>query len=183
MPGTYLGKAGSYDLLVRGFGRLNGLSRLNRLVWVGKVGLGLTLVAVLLIVLNPTTVDAGHEDVIVRVLRELHQYGVPARFGYSQLEFSANIVMFLPLGFFAGLAVGSGVRARWWMVLVSLPAFSALIELTQHFFLPGRFATVSDVVANSIGGVVGVMVARGLVRRALATEQHRAPHSAQPAEL
>jgi len=155
------------------------------LVWVGKVGLGLTLAAVLLIVLNPTTVDAGHEDAIAHLLGFLHRHGVPGQFGYSQLEFSANIVMFLPLGFFAGLAVGagSGVRAGWWMVLVSLPAFSVLIELTQHFFLPGRFATVSDVVANSIGGIVGVIVARGLIRRALATEQHHAPHSAQPAEL
>lgn len=65
-------------------------------------------------------------------------------------DFLANIVLFVPFGLGIGLAAARTRRA----VLVAL-AVSALIEVTQEFFIPGRDASVADIVANVIGGTIG----------------------------
>lgn len=116
-------------------------------------GIGLALIAglVLWITLKPTTVDAGFDAEIRWLLAALHEIGVPAWFRYRQLEFTANAVMFVPLGFFTGMLLGR----RWPWGLAAMPLASACIEAAQFCFLPGRYATVSDIVANSLGGWVG----------------------------
>ena len=110
----------------------------------------------------PTALDSGFESSITRLLDVLHRNGVPEWFGYSKLEFTANIGMFVPLGFLVSLLLPVRV---WWLSLIICPAISVAIELVQGAVLAGRFATVSDVIANSIGGLVGAFVA--LVIRAV----------------
>lgn len=67
---------------------------------IAVAGLGLVVIAVLIITLWPTPVDQGYSGTIAGVLEALHQLGVPETFGYRALEFTANIVMFVPVGFF-----------------------------------------------------------------------------------
>ena len=43
---------------------------------------------------------------------------------------------------------------------------SAVIELVQFTLLPQRFTTVSDLVANTLGGALGWLIASALVRPA-----------------
>jgi glycopeptide antibiotics resistance protein len=106
--------------------------------------------------LSPTPLDQGYQSSINRLLAVLHRNGVPEWFGYSKLEFTANIGMFIPLG----LLVAMLFPARlWWLALLICPAFSVAIELTQSVALSSRFATASDVIANSSGALIGITCA------------------------
>ena len=86
---------------------------------------------------------------------------MPDWFGYAALEFSANIALFVPLGFLIFFLLP---RSRWWLALLVCPALSIVIEVIQGLALSQRFATVSDVVANTLGGLVGALVALALRR-------------------
>ena len=109
-------------------------------------------IAVLTVTLWPTPVDHGFQPSISRFLGVLHRHGLPVWFGYNKLEFGANIAMFLPAGFLVALLLPA---RRWWIALLICPAISIGIELTQAIFLSARFATVNDVIANSLGAVLG----------------------------
>lgn len=136
----------------------------------GTVGLLLALCmgVVVLMTMWPTPLDAGYESSISRLLNVLHRNGVPEWFGYSKLEFSANIVMFLPVGFLVALLLPA---RRWWIALLLCPLFSVGIEIIQASFLSARFATVLDVIANSTGAIAGIVCA--IVLRAIVNARDR----------
>jgi glycopeptide antibiotics resistance protein len=121
--------------------------------------LALYLTVVLVVTLWPTPIDRGYESTIVRLLEILHQRGFPAWFGYHKLEFAANAAMFVPVGFLLALTAPA---ARWRAAIVAVTAFSALIELTQAGLLTARVSSFIDVLANTIGGIIGVLMALGL---------------------
>jgi VanZ family protein len=66
-----------------------------------------------------------------------------------------NLLLFLPIGFLLALR-HRGSPVRTW---ASLTALAVAIELAQ-LFLPGRFATLSDVLMNSSGAAIGIGLAR-----------------------
>lgn len=111
---------------------------------------------VALATLSPTPLDQGYQSSIDRVLAVLHRNGIPEWFGYSKLEFSANIAMFIPLGFLVAMLFPARL---WWLALLICPAFSVAIELTQSVALSSRFATACDVIANSSGALIGITCA------------------------
>jgi len=78
---------------------------------------------------------------------------------FGGLDVLNNIVLFLPLGFAFALASGH----RWRSVLACV-AVTTFIEAMQVRVVPGRDSSLSDLLANSLGGLVGVELA---VRRAL----------------
>jgi glycopeptide antibiotics resistance protein len=82
---------------------------------------------------------------------------------YELVEFTANIAMFVPVGLLFLLLVG---RRRWWLALAGGVALTCAIEFTQ-LFLPGRFSDVRDIVANSLGALIGVVI--GLMLRRVST--------------
>jgi glycopeptide antibiotics resistance protein len=124
--------------------------------WLATSILVLYLVAVLIATMWPTPLDQGFSSSIDRFLAVMHRNGVPEWFGYSKLEFTANIGMFVPLGFLVALLLP---RKLWWFALFICPGLSVGIELTQATFLSARFATVVDVIANSLGALVGIAIA------------------------
>lgn len=123
---------------------------------------------VLVITMWPNQPDQGYASVVERFLGLLHRNGVPEWFSFGELEFTANIAMFVPLGFLLALTLPH--RASW-LAFLLLPAFSGMIEFIQGQYLPQRFATVSDVVANTLGGYIGAALAGGL--RAVVHERDR----------
>lgn len=128
--------------------------------WVGASGLALVGVVVLWVTLRPTTIDGGLGPEIARFLAALHRVGVPISFDYNTLEFTANIVMFMPLGFFFGLLLSF----RWlWVGMILLPLLSVAIETAQLLYLPSRYATVADVLANSLGAWAGLAFAAAVL--------------------
>jgi hypothetical protein len=78
-----------------------------------------------------------------------------------------NVFLFLPLGFVLGLRT----RRPPWRAWIGLTLLAAAIEVTQ-VFLPGRFPTLSDVIANSAGAAIGVLLA-GLWKRGVPVHARR----------
>jgi glycopeptide antibiotics resistance protein len=79
----------------------------------------------------------------------------------SRTNFLANIILFVPVGFFGAGALGfearpllgSGLRGA--LLVAGMLASSAAIEAIQ-IFLPGRTAAGSDVLAQLLGGAIGI---------------------------
>ena len=100
------------------------------------------LVALVLIVFWPTPVDRPAAANLNRFIDWMHSHGVPAFIGYRDIEFGANIALFIPM---------------WFGPLLGLLT-SILIEVSQATFLAERFASGLDVVANTAGAVTGTAV-------------------------
>lgn len=122
-------------------------------IWIAGTGLLLYGALVLTATMWPTPLDRGYESSIARFLGVLHRNGVPEWFGYRKFEFTANIAMFIPLGFLLVLVLR---RQVMWVALLLVPLTSITIELLQGFLLAERFASPLDVLANTIGGLIGV---------------------------
>jgi VanZ family protein len=105
--------------------------------------------------LTPQPLDAGDQDLILRGLAALHRRGYLESVDYTRLEFLANIGLFVPVGAFLVLLLG----ARWWWVaLLACVAMTGFIETAQQA-IPGRVPDERDLVANSLGAGIGVLVA------------------------
>lgn len=125
-------------------------------LWVATLLLLVYASFVLLVTMWPHPQQLEFDSIASKLLKALHNLGVPEWFGYDKLEFTANIAMFVPLGFFLGLALA---RKVWWLAVFLLPAFSGGIEFMQGIALDERVSTVFDVLANTIGGYVGLLLA------------------------
>jgi hypothetical protein len=66
-----------------------------------------------------------------------------------------NVLFFIPLGLALG-ARGTGVRTA---LAISL-AVTIAVELLQFAVVPGRDAAMADIVANTLGGVLGALMGR-----------------------
>ena len=85
------------------------------------------------------------------------------------VEFVANVALFVPIG----IAFGLALPTRWWLaMLLSGPVLSAAIEVAQRELLSERYASVADVVANTVGATLGVGVALA-VRASVAYRDRR----------
>lgn len=109
------------------------------------------LVAVLLIVLWPSPVDRPATGTLHAILSWLHQRGMPQFINYNFVEFTANIAMFIPMGILTSTLLRNG-----WLGVIAGTLASCLIEFAQAVFLPARFASGMDVLANSLGTGLGV---------------------------
>jgi len=78
---------------------------------------------------------------------------------FGGLDVLNNIVLFLPLGF--AFALASGHR---WRSVVACVVVTTFIESMQVRIVPGRDSSLSDLLANSFGGLLGVELA---MRRAI----------------
>lgn len=130
------------------------------------------LLALALIAFWPSPVDQG-VDVInswpVRLLESA--FGLSRPEGYDIVQVAANVVLFVPLGW---LAVAL-TRARWWQVTLVGFLLSSGIEVGQALLRPDRFATVSDVVANTLGTALGALTASLVLHR-----HERTPATSRP---
>lgn len=81
--------------------------------------------------------------------------------GYLASDVILNIILFVPLGIGLGLA---GVRPRTAALVGGLA--SAAIELAQLVVVPGRFASIHDIITNTSGTVIGALLVAGWAGRA-----------------
>jgi glycopeptide antibiotics resistance protein len=77
------------------------------------------------------------------------------------VEFGENVLIIAPVTFFASL-----LRPRYsWLEWTALGFLAALlVEVIQAVALPDRRATYSDIVANTLGALLGALVVRLLSR-------------------
>ncbi|POH74913.1 VanZ family protein [Arthrobacter glacialis] len=120
------------------------------------------LVALSLIVFWPTPVDQPAAGVLHQVIDWLHRHGMPAFIDYAQIEFSANVLLFVPMGIIASVWT-----KKAWLGLGIGFVTSCTIELGQSLFLAARFPSVLDVLANTLGAGVGAAIYTLAHRRSL----------------
>ncbi|WP_343925466.1 VanZ family protein [Rhodoglobus aureus] len=73
---------------------------------------------------------------------------------FNDLEFVANIALFVPLGLFFVLLVG---KRQWWLALALAIGLTAGIEWVQQF-IPSRVSDPRDILSNSLGAAIGVVI-------------------------
>ena len=112
------------------------------------IGLTVYLVAVLALLLLPVSYGA-----LITAVWRLFTGDAGARFGAGWIEFTANIILFVPMGFLLTLLF----RHPWYGTFLAV-VLSAVAELAQ-ILIPNRQATLRDVISNSIGAAVGALLA------------------------
>jgi glycopeptide antibiotics resistance protein len=105
--------------------------------------------------LTPQPLGPDQVELIERVLGALHRRGYVETLDYDRFEFLANIALFVPVGVFSLLLVGAGA---WWLALLVPVALTVGIE-TAQLGIPGRVPDERDLLANTMGGVLGVLIA------------------------
>lgn len=118
---------------------------------------------------KPYGADIG--EALERLLAWFARRPSTAWITFDRVEFAANIAMFVPLGVFALLWFG--VRG-WWTAPALGLAISGAIELVQAVFLDTRVPDARDLVANTLGAVIGMLLML-LLAFLLAPSRRRGP--------
>ncbi|MFZ4895319.1 VanZ family protein [Plantibacter sp. Mn2098] len=125
------------------------------------------LALVAFVTLGPQPVDSSSTGWVWRLLGVFDRYEATSWITFDRLEFGANIAMFVPIGLFFLLLFG---RRRWWLAILIGGALTIGIE-TSQLFLPGRVSDVRDLLSNTTGAVLGVLI--GLVLTARSSRRMR----------
>lgn len=123
----------------------------------------LYLVILSFIAFWPSPVDKPVASDLAALLDFLHRRGVPEWLNYGFVEAFANVLLFAPAGLLLALTLP---RKRWWQLLALGTAVSGGVELGQLLFLPHRFSSWQDILMNTMGVGVGLLLA-ALFRRVL----------------
>lgn len=110
----------------------------------------------------PATVSGKVVGVVVLGARWVAQRGIASyEFSFVSLEFLANVVFLVPVG--ALIALGWRRLRLWHVVLIGFLT-SGLIESIQAF-VPSRAPSLSDVVANTLGTLIGAAIVAAIPER------------------
>ncbi len=120
------------------------------------------------VTLTPGSVAPTGSDVVLRVLNRLQRYDELSWLTYDRAEFLANVGLFVPVGLFLLLLVGTRF---WWVAGLAAFAMTSAIETVQRS-IPGRISDERDIVANTAGALIGILV--GLVLTYPATRRRAA---------
>lgn len=130
-----------------------------------------------LVTLTPGSDQPDYQGLAGRILARLQRYPdldpLTSRLSIERIEFLANIGLFVPLGVFLLLLVGSRL---WFIAIAAGIVLTSMIESVQKT-IPGRVSDPRDVAANSIGMFVGVGLA--LVLTLPATMRHQRQRAAR----
>ncbi|WP_455835217.1 VanZ family protein [Pseudarthrobacter siccitolerans] len=110
----------------------------------------------------PTPVDQPVQGQLADILSFFHRHGIPRWFNYQFVEASANIVLFIPLGFVSLLAFP---EKPWWRIGAFGLLISGCMELGQSLFLHHRFASPVDLVTNTSGTIVGALLTTAAITK------------------
>ncbi|WP_025157118.1 VanZ family protein [Leifsonia aquatica] len=112
------------------------------------------LLAVAWITLNPFPPDPHRNGLLTTLLALFAETPVLSWVDYDVVEFTANILMFVPMGALLTLLLG---RERWWLALALGVMATLTIEFVQ-LFLPARFSDARDLLANTLGTLIGIAI-------------------------
>jgi VanZ family protein len=104
---------------------------------------------------------------VLRVVARLQVHD--PRFTYDRVEFMANVGLFVPVGVFLVLMFGARF---WWLAAISGFALTSAIETAQRS-IPGRVSDPRDIVANTSGALIGVVLALVLTMPATLRRRRR----------
>jgi len=127
------------------------------------------LVFVAWLTLTPQPIGDRETRLVNRVLDALHRRGLAETLDYSRVEFLANIALFVPVGMFLLLLFGAG---GWWLAAIGSLVLTAFIETAQRQ-IPGRVPDERDILANTVGGLLGIALTLVLVLPATLRRRRR----------
>ena len=109
--------------------------------------------------LIPTAFQIPHKFLLKSSLREYRDDGK------FQKDFIVNVIGFIPLGFLlcGYWTLTRNSRFAFICAVLSCGTFSFLIEFTQ-FFIPNRGSGWTDVISNSLGGLIGAVLAQAFLK-------------------
>lgn len=107
------------------------------------------------ITLGPQPIDTGNDYWLLRVLGIFADHHTTSWITYARVEFGANIAMFVPIGVFFLLLFG---RRAWFVAMFAGFVLTCAIE-TAQLFVPTRVTDIRDIISNTLGAVIGVLVA------------------------
>lgn len=128
---------------------------LRRLRVLSVVALVTFALVIGIITLWPGPPDASGQSALRAFLVRGYAHGIPTWITFDRIEFTSNVVMFVPVGFFGALVL----RRRRWLVVPAAAAASAGIETVQALALPMRDGTLRDVASNTVGALIGYLIA------------------------
>jgi VanZ family protein len=112
-----------------------------------RVVLALYGITLAMIALWPVPVDSGAGPFLRGVTRLLPVLT------YARIEFTANILLFVPLGVLLML-----ILRRRYLILPIAIAVTVAIECSQGLLLDKRTPSVLDIIANTAGACVGMLI-------------------------
>lgn len=131
--------------------------RIPTIAMIARVLLVPYAIGMALIVWLPASIAGRVTSIAFRLAQYVSEnFGIALSTSYTVFEFLANIALFVPFGL---LLAAAWPRTSPWMVILIGYAASATIELVQTL-LPSRYPTLSDVIANTLGTIIGCVVAR-----------------------
>ncbi|MGA1826814.1 VanZ family protein, partial [Microbacterium sp.] len=114
---------------------------------VARVVLTLYGISLAMIALWPVPVDSGAARFLGRLIRL-----VPV-LTYPRIEFAANIVLFVPLGVLLMLIL----RERYLILPIAI-VVTVAIECSQGLLLDKRTPSLLDIIANTTGACLGMLI-------------------------
>jgi glycopeptide antibiotics resistance protein len=113
-------------------------------------------------------------NAVHRISHLLQEYGAPGWFSPGYVEFATNVLLFVPLSM-----LGATLWPAWrwfdWLLVGFL--VTTVVEVVQAAFLPGRSFQLSDIVANTLGTVLGYLVVATVVGLATSAKGGRSRRS------
>ncbi len=132
--------------------------------------------AAFLIVALLSPASGVQSEAVAWLGRQLGHLGVPESLvNQTRLEFVMNAVIIAPVPFFGSILLPSSYSWRDWTAVGFAGAL--LVETLQGLLLPGRNASYVDVVANTLGALLGAGLAE-MARRSRRATASRPPASA-----
>jgi VanZ family protein len=128
----------------------------RRVVRDPRVLLTVYAVALVLIAVWPVPVDQGADRLLAFIERHLPLVT------YARVEFGANILLFVPLGVLLPLILH---RSRYLVLPVAF-LVTVSIESVQALLLAQRTPSVLDIVANTAGACLGMVIVAVVQSRA-----------------
>lgn len=141
----------------------------SRLRIAARYALGAWVVVVLAVTLWPTPVDKPVATEIRQAIDTAHAAGAPPKLGYNLIEYSANALLFVPIGILLALLLA---HHNWWFAPILALCLSLSIEFIQAIALPERTASPIDVAYNTGGALIGTLL---LISLRIARERIRKP--------
>jgi glycopeptide antibiotics resistance protein len=93
----------------------------------------------------------------------------------SLLDACINLVIYMPFGFLAAQLLAGTVLSRTVITTLLGVLLSTGLEMGQTF-LPGRFTSLSDIILNTLGTMLGALIAIGFHTRHLFYNKYRRKH-------
>ncbi|NIJ06230.1 VanZ family protein [Frigoribacterium faeni] len=124
--------------------------------------------------LRPEVYGERTSNLLWRALGFFSRHDETAWITFDRVEFTSNVIMFLPMG---ALVVLLLPRRFWWLGVVVGFAASWGIESYQSSYLDGRVSDVRDLVSNTLGATVGAAFTALLLPRRRRGRGRRSPQA------